>query len=97
MSNTGPQKRDVEQAVEEENATLRATRSAGTFTISPELFEKVRDLLSTYWSTIDGHQLYLSPKLNNNGDLRKRFANPTPLGFLGYVMLLGEKPDIHLT
>lgn len=54
MSNTGPQKRDVEQAVEEENATLRATRSAGAFTISPELFEKVRDLLSTYWSTIDG-------------------------------------------
>lgn len=48
MSNTGPQKCDVELAIEEENETLRATRSAGTFTISPELFEKVRDLLSTY-------------------------------------------------
>jgi hypothetical protein len=47
MSNTSPQKCDVALAIEE-NEALRATRSAGTFTISPELFEKVRDLLSTY-------------------------------------------------
>jgi len=55
---------------EQENANLRHTRSAGAFTISPELFEK----------------LYLTPKLNDDGDLRKRFANPTPLGFMGFVI-----------
>ena len=39
-----------------------------TKTISPELFE----------------QLYLNPKREVPGDLRKRFANPTPLGIMGF-------------
>jgi hypothetical protein len=42
---------------------LRQIRTAGTISISPELFEK----------------LYLSPENRVKGDLRKTFANPTPL------------------
>ncbi|KAI0390597.1 GPR1/FUN34/yaaH family-domain-containing protein [Xylariaceae sp. FL0594] len=39
-------------------------------TMSPELFEK----------------LYLSPKVPRAGDYNKRFANPTALGFIGFVI-----------
>ncbi|KAI0877774.1 GPR1/FUN34/yaaH family-domain-containing protein [Hypoxylon argillaceum] len=39
-------------------------------TMSPELFEK----------------LYLSPKVPHVGDYSKRFANPTALGFIGFVI-----------
>lgn len=42
---------------------LRKIRTAGSISISPELFEKI----------------YLSPQNNVKGDLRKTFANPTPL------------------
>jgi hypothetical protein len=48
MANTRTQKHDVELGIEEENATLRTTRSAGAFTISPELFEKVPNLPSSF-------------------------------------------------
>jgi len=30
--------------------------------------------------------LYLTPKVRTAGDFRKRFANPTPLGFTGFVI-----------
>ncbi|KAK3937584.1 GPR1/FUN34/yaaH family-domain-containing protein [Diplogelasinospora grovesii] len=39
-------------------------------TMSPELFEK----------------LYLTPKVPHVGDYNKRFANPTALGFVGFVI-----------
>ncbi|KAK3904004.1 hypothetical protein C8A05DRAFT_42878 [Staphylotrichum tortipilum] len=39
-------------------------------TMSPELFEK----------------LYLTPKVPQVGDYNKRFANPTALGFVGFVI-----------
>lgn len=42
---------------------LRRIRTAGSISISPELFEK----------------LYLSPQNQVKGDLRKTFGNPTPL------------------
>ncbi|KAI1115651.1 GPR1/FUN34/yaaH family-domain-containing protein [Nemania sp. NC0429] len=45
-------------------------RSPTGVTMSPELFEK----------------LYLSPKVPHVGDYHKRFANPTALGFLGFVI-----------
>ncbi len=45
-----------------ENA-LRRIRTAGSLSISPELFEK----------------LYLSPENRVAGDLRKTFGNPTPM------------------
>ena len=32
-------------------------------------------------------QLYLTPKTQTTGDFRKRFANPTPLGLMGYKHL----------
>jgi len=42
---------------------LNRMRTAGSISISPELFEK----------------LYLSPQNNVKGDLRKTFGNPTPM------------------
>ncbi len=39
-----------------------------TMSLSPELFER----------------LYLAPQQRVAGDLRKTFANPTPLGVLGF-------------
>nr|OQO29473.1 hypothetical protein B0A51_02780 [Rachicladosporium sp. CCFEE 5018] len=39
-------------------------------TISPELWEK----------------LYLTPKVPTQSDANKRFANPTPMGFVGFVI-----------
>lgn len=43
---------------------------AKTITLSSEQFER----------------LYLNPKSANNGDLRKTFANPTPLGIAGVAI-----------
>lgn len=42
---------------------LRRIKTAGSISISPELFEKI----------------YLSPQNSVKGDLRKTFGNPTPL------------------
>jgi hypothetical protein len=42
---------------------LKRIRTAGSISISPELFEKI----------------YLSPQNTVKGDLRKTFGNPTPL------------------
>jgi succinate-acetate transporter protein len=43
---------------------------SNAYTISPELFEK----------------LYLTPKVPHVGDATKRYANATPLGFVGFVI-----------
>jgi hypothetical protein len=43
---------------------------SNAYTISPELFEK----------------LYLTPKVPHVGDNAKRYANATPLGFVGFVI-----------
>lgn len=43
---------------------------ATNITLSPELFEK----------------LYLTPKVPHVGDANKRYANPTPMGFVGFVI-----------
>lgn len=43
---------------------LHHVRTAGTISISPELFE----------------QMYLSPENRVKGELRKTFGNPTPIG-----------------
>ena len=42
---------------------LNRIRTAGSVSMTPELFEK----------------LYLSPKNQVSGDIRTKFANPTPL------------------
>ncbi|KAG8528426.1 uncharacterized protein KY384_007344 [Bacidia gigantensis] len=51
---------------------LERVRTAGSVSISPELFEK----------------LYLSPPNKATGDLRKRFGNPTPLALIGFLLSL---------
>ncbi|KAI1130132.1 GPR1/FUN34/yaaH family-domain-containing protein [Nemania abortiva] len=45
-------------------------RTDTTVTMPPELFEK----------------LYLSPKVPHHGDYNRRFANPTALGLMGFVI-----------
>lgn len=45
-------------------------QTSTNITLSPELFEK----------------LYLTPKVPHVGDAYKRFANPTPMGFVGFVI-----------
>lgn len=45
------------------DTALKRIRTAGSISISPELFEKI----------------YLSPQNVVKGDLRKTFGNPTPL------------------
>jgi hypothetical protein len=51
---------------EDVNDTLRRLRTAGSITITPELFEK----------------LYLSPQNQVKGELRRTFANPTPVSVM---------------
>jgi len=51
---------------------LHRIRTAGSISISPELFEKI----------------YLSPQNKVSGDLRKTFGNPTPLALLGFLLSL---------
>ena len=75
--------------VDEEKGLTRTTTGV---TMSPELFEKVREVLRPlYWNVYsvfnsaltDRAQLYLTPKVPHVGDYNKRFANPTALGFVG--------------
>jgi len=51
---------------------LRQIRTAGSISISPELFEKI----------------YLSPPNKVKGELRKTFGNPTPLALIGFLLSL---------
>jgi len=51
---------------------LKRIQTAGSISISPELFEK----------------LYLSPQNKVSGDLRKTFANPTPIAIVGFLLCL---------
>ncbi|KAL5119237.1 hypothetical protein ACEQ8H_002948 [Pleosporales sp. CAS-2024a] len=51
---------------------LHKIRTAGSISISPELFEK----------------LYLSPQNQVKGELRKTFGNPTPIALIGFLLSL---------
>ncbi|GAB7362905.1 hypothetical protein MBLNU230_g3207t1 [Neophaeotheca triangularis] len=53
-------------------AALNRIRTAGSISISPELFEKI----------------YLSPHNKVSGDLRKTFGNPTPIALIGFLISL---------
>ena len=55
---------------ESRDDALQRVKSSSTIMMSPELFEK----------------LYLQPAGQVKGDLRKTFANPTPLGLIGFVL-----------
>ncbi|KAK4548633.1 hypothetical protein LTR36_009544 [Oleoguttula mirabilis] len=61
---------DIEAAKHDFDVNLTHIQTTGGMTISPELFEK----------------LYLTPKVPHVGDNYKRFANPTPMGFVGFVI-----------
>jgi len=61
---------DIEAAKDGAELDLTRTQTISGMTISPELFEK----------------LYLTPKVPHVGDNYKRFANPTPMGFVGFVI-----------
>jgi hypothetical protein len=54
---------ESEELVDTRDIALEKIRSAGNFTLSPELFEK----------------LYLQPKTAIKGDLRSNVGNPTRL------------------
>jgi hypothetical protein len=54
------------------DSALRKITTSGALSISPELFEKI----------------YLSPPNRVSGDLRKTFANPTPLAIGGFLIAL---------
>ncbi|KAL1968304.1 hypothetical protein VTN77DRAFT_2139 [Rasamsonia byssochlamydoides] len=60
------------KADENREDALRKIRTAGSLSISPELFEKI----------------YLSPKSRVHGDLRSIVGNPTPLGLFGFLISL---------
>jgi len=53
------------------DTALKRIRTAGSISISPELFEKI----------------YLSPQNAVKGDLRKTFGNPTPVALLGFFAI----------
>ncbi|KAK5939421.1 hypothetical protein PMZ80_008725 [Knufia obscura] len=67
---TNHQHPSIQDRLEPAESNLSKVTSSGAVTISPELFEK----------------LYLTPKVPHAGDNIKRFANPTPLGFVGFVI-----------
>ena len=56
-------KYDLHHNVHDEETALRRMRTAGSLTITPELFEKI----------------YLSPKNQVSNNIRSTFGNPTPL------------------
>ncbi|MCJ1419922.1 hypothetical protein MMC32_006278 [Xylographa parallela] len=55
-----------------EEAALQKMKTAQSVNLTPEMFEK----------------LYLNPQTVVSGDLRKTFANPTPIALIGYVLTL---------
>ena len=59
----GNYKYDLHHDHHDEDTALRRLRTAGSLTITPELFEKI----------------YLSPKNQVSNNIRSTFGNPTPL------------------
>jgi succinate-acetate transporter protein len=54
------------------DTALKRMRTAGSLTITPELFEKI----------------YLSPKNQVSNNIRSTFGNPTPLALVGFLLSL---------
>ncbi|KKA25567.1 Transcriptional activator of ethanol catabolism AlcS [Rasamsonia emersonii CBS 393.64] len=70
-SNSNGTRYDLKAEESREDA-IRKIKTAGSLSISPELFEKI----------------YLSPKSRVHGDLRSIVGNPTPLGVFGFIISL---------
>ncbi|KAF2188745.1 hypothetical protein K469DRAFT_86076 [Zopfia rhizophila CBS 207.26] len=69
--NGNPYHSHLDASHDSDNA-LKQIRTAGSISISPELFEK----------------LYLSPQNRVHGDLRRTVGNPTPLALIGFLISL---------
>ncbi|KAJ9643335.1 hypothetical protein H2204_002231 [Knufia peltigerae] len=62
------------------DTALRRLRTAGSISITPELFEKI----------------YLSPKNRVSNNIRSTFGNPTPLALCGFLLSLTPLSNILL-
>lgn len=65
---------------ESKEDALRKIRTAGSLSISPELFEKI----------------YLSPKSRVHGDIRAIVGNPTPLYVLICCLSMTINQSVHV-
>lgn len=63
---------DLHHDHHDEDTALKRLRTAGSLSISPELFEKI----------------YLSPKNQVSNNIRSTFGNPTPLALAGFLLSL---------
>lgn len=63
---------DLHHDTHDEHTALSRLRTAGSLSISPELFEKI----------------YLSPKNQVSNNIRSTFGNPTPLALVGFLLSL---------
>ncbi|RMZ91009.1 hypothetical protein DV736_g1768, partial [Chaetothyriales sp. CBS 134916] len=74
----GPQRYDLHHDTHDEETGLSRIRTAGSLTISPELFEKI----------------YLSPKNQVSNNLRSTLGNPTPLALVGFLLCLSPLSNV---
>jgi len=71
-SNSVNGKYDLHHDTHDPDTALRRLRTAGSISITPELFEAI----------------YLSPKNRVSNNIRSTFGNPTPLALCGFIMSL---------
>lgn len=69
---------DLHHDTHDEGTALSRLRTAGSLSISPELFEKI----------------YLSPKNQVSNNIRSTFGNPTPLAIAGFLLSLTPLSNI---
>lgn len=71
---------DLHHDHHDNETALKRLRTAGSLSISPELFEKI----------------YLSPKNQVSNNIRSTFGNPTPLALAGFLLSLSPLSNILL-
>jgi len=76
----GDHKYDLHHDHHDEETALRRLRTAGSISITPELFEKI----------------YLSPKNQVSNNIRSTFGNPTPLALVGFLLSLTPLSNVLL-
>ncbi|EXJ56432.1 hypothetical protein A1O7_06775 [Cladophialophora yegresii CBS 114405] len=73
-------KYDLHHNHHDEDSALRRIRTAGSISITPELFEKI----------------YLTPKNRVSNNIRSTFGNPTPLAIVGFILSLTPLSNVLL-
>ncbi|EHY59749.1 Protein alcS [Exophiala dermatitidis] len=73
-------KYDLHHDHHDSESALRRIRTAGSISITPELFEKI----------------YLSPKNRVSNNIRSTFGNPTPLALVGFLLSLTPLSNVLL-